>query len=121
MHICNAPFCNTPRDQYRAWCKVHRKEREQYKIKPYYELLPLWAIKRCKVHGLITRKDVYINPSSNAKRCLICKPSIKISAEKQKQYNLKYSEYRRESRLEKRYKIGIQEYEDLLILQNQLL
>ena len=115
--LCNAPFCQNTRNPNHAWCGKHRWEREKYKVSCYREILPLWAAKRCIKHGLIKFKDTYINPCNNAKRCLICIPSIKVCPKKQKQYNQKSDLRRKNWRLKKRYGISIEQFN--LILQSQ--
>lgn len=114
--ICNAPFCENSRNYNHAWCPSHRWEREKYKVKHFKELLPLWAVKRCKKHGLLRASQTYYHPTQKGYRCLQCVPAY--DSEVQKKYTGRYVEYRRNHRLKARYKITIQQYEVLLKSQN---
>ena len=109
--ICNAPFCTNTRNKKHSYCGIHRWERETYKVKAYKELLPLWAIKRCKAHGLLKLSQTYYHKSSKCHRCSLCKPPY--NPEIQKRYTGRYTEYRRNHRLKARYQITLEEY-DLL-------
>jgi len=119
--VCNAPFCLNSRNPNLAWCGEHRWEREKYKVKFYKELLPLWAIKRCPVHGFLRPSQVYVNPSSKQRRCRSC-DSIRQKSSycpiKQKKFNIKAGPVRQESRLKKRYGISSVDYHLILTKQN---
>lgn len=114
-HICNAPFCNNSRNYNHAWCGEHRWEREKYKVKSYKELLPLWSVKRCKVHGLL-RLD-QCSKKYKGYICKLCNTQFR-TPEKQKYYNDKYFLKRKNWRLLQRYGITIDHYNSLLIKQN---
>lgn len=92
MHICNAPFCNNPRNYNHAWCGQHRWEREKYKVKPYKEL-PLFKKPKPK-------KAIPYCPTKN------------------KENTIKYSLSRKNSRLKKRYGMSNDAYQTLLLKQN---
>lgn len=87
--ICNAPFCKNTRSRNNAWCPFHRWEREKYKIKPFKQIQ-------------------LFNPKITKK--------YKPTKEKQKFYNKKYSDYRRNYKYLKRYGITFTKYQELLIL-----
>lgn len=114
--ICNAPFCKTHRNKNHAWCPIHRWEREKYKVKPYKEVLPLWAGRRCNTHGLIRISDTSFRKTVGA-TCKLCNQS-KYCPDKQKKYIKKYTRRQANWRLNKRYGITIEEYESLLENQN---
>lgn len=118
MYICNAPFCMNQRNYNHAWCPTHRWEREKYKVKPYKELLPFWCLKRCDLHGYLTPQQIYINPANNSKICRLCKKQIPYCPIKNKEYTVKYSSSRKNSRLKKRYGIDFEIYQALLLKQN---
>lgn len=118
--LCNAPFCQNTRNYNHAWCGEHRWDREKYKIKPYKELLPYWCLKRCDLHGYLKPNKVYINPANKSKLCIQCTKDNAPPYDpiKQKFYNDRYPEKRKNMRLQKRYKISIDDYQKLLIKQN---
>jgi hypothetical protein len=119
MHICNAPFCNNPRNYNHAWCGEHRWEREKYKVKPYKELLPLWSAKRCPVHGLL-RLD-QCSKKLKGYICKLCSHEYQknyFTPEKHKHYNEKYFLTRKDTKLKKRYNMSLVEYESMLKKQN---
>lgn len=116
--LCNAPFCQNTRNPNHAWCGEHRWEREKYKIKPYKELLPFWCLKRCDVHGYLKSHQVYVNPANKSKICIQCKEKIPYCPVKQKYYNDKYFDKRKNWRLKQRYGIDTDEYQLLLKKQN---
>jgi len=112
-HICNAPFCNNSKKNNKsAYCGVHEWERTKFNIKAYKELLPLWAVKRCKKHGLIRAGQSYKILNSNSYRCTLCKyhNSWKPSAA--------YREVQKDRFLKKRYGINNHDYEKMLLSQN---
>ena len=113
--ICNVPFCNNSKKNTKsAYCGSHEWERTKYKVKAYKELLPLWAVKRCKVHGLIRQNQCYKILNSNRYRCKLCKyhNSYKPTDKNKK--------YRQEQFLVKRYGINKQQYETILLYQNNV-
>lgn len=116
--ICNAPFCQNSRNINHGYCGKHRWERSKYKISVYKELLPIWAAKRCKTHGLIRFDQVYINPNNKSKMCLKCKIKVYYCPKKAKEYNFKYNNKRRNDRLIKHYKLNISEFQNILSKQN---
>lgn len=89
--ICNAPFCENPRNRNHAWCPVHRWERFKFKIKPFKQIQ-------------------LFNPK--------IKKTLKLTKEQNKRYNQKYSNYRRNQQYLKRYGVTREYYLKLLDLYN---
>jgi hypothetical protein len=113
--VCNAPFCDNPRNKNHAWCPVHRWEREKYKVKPYKELLPFWCGKRCPFHGLIKINDTTFRKNGSTV-CRLCVNS-NYNPSTQKKYQKKYKRRQTNWRLEKRYGISVDFFEKLLFSQ----
>jgi hypothetical protein len=114
--LCNAPFCQNSRNLNHAWCPEHRWDREKRKIKPYKELLPYWIIKRCDIHGLLTSHQVTINKKGST-YCRAC-VNDKHDPIKQKKYHGKYKSRTTQWRLKKRYSICSNDFDLLMIKQN---
>jgi Recombination endonuclease VII len=79
--ICQAPNCENPRDikQRSSLCVMHRVRRSRYKS---FDLplkikdnLPPGIVKICKIHGELTEKQIYYNPSGKYcwPQCIMCK------------------------------------------------
>lgn len=118
--ICNAPFCENTRNKNHAWCPIHRWERHKFKVKVYKELLPLWSVKRCEIHGLLRKHEVRKNHKIySCKACIKTnwKPYDSIAA---KNYNERYTERRKDRRLKKRYKTSLEEYNSILFSQKNV-
>lgn len=114
-HICNAPFCdNSKKNTKSAYCGAHEWERTKFNIKAYKELLPLWAVKRCKKHGLIRQSQSYKILNSNSYRCRLCKYKNNYKP------NESYKKIRQDRFLQKRYGINNDSYEKILTSQNNV-
>jgi hypothetical protein len=127
MSNCIAPFCELPKyihnNKSHGYCRYHLNERARYKVKSYKELLPLWAFKRCKVHGLLNYDHVYTHKIKNknhflCKRCtksyvnsLYCPIKAKVIYQKRKQY-------KKDRELKCLYGINLKDYQSKLISQN---
>ncbi len=112
--LCSVPFCNNNISFERAFCSFHVNEMKRNKIKKFKELLPLWAVKNCKVHGFLKPSQCETHPAYQVKVCKQCrtlnrKPHIlteKIKIQFRKN-NFKF-----------KYGITIEEYNKLLKIQN---
>ena len=122
MRHCVVPFCdkNTPRSKDR-FCSSHRNEFFIRKLTPFKELIPLWAFRKCKIHGFLKFQDWYFNKTNNTFNCKVCKLSqikknycpIKRKAKLQKEKNTN-----RNSAMKRRFGISINDYESILSKQN---
>ena len=128
MILCNAPFCQNPKyhknGKYRTWCKQHISERTTFKVKAYKEVFPLWAVKRCKVHGLLKLHETYLHRLSKDASSLLCKKCTKsyinsrYDPEKEKVRNAKRASQKRNRELKCLYGITLDEYNKMLKGQN---
>lgn len=114
--ICNAPFCqNTIKYTKSKYCAPHQIERQQLKITAYKELLPLWSVKLCQIHG-------YLRPSQTVKRLnknqYICKLCQKSHRQPKFPISDKSKAWRKEKYLIARYGINQKDYDNILISQN---
>lgn len=119
MYICNAPFCSNQRHYNHAYCGKHRWEREKYKVKTYNELLPLWSIKRCHIHGLLRPDQCF--KKLKGFLCKDCNQEYQkkyFTPERNNHYNKKYFLTRKDTKLQKRYGITLENYNSLLAKQN---
>jgi len=112
------PFSQNTRNPNHAWCSEHRWEREKYKIKSYKELLPFWCLKCRDIHGYLKTHQVYVNPANKSKICIQCKDKVPYCPIKQKKYADRYTDYRKNWRLNQRYGINSNKYQELLQKQN---
>lgn len=103
MSICIVPFCENIKKGKNLKCYFHIREQEKLNIKPYKELLPLWAKKRCKIHGLLRSNQVY----QYGNKCKLC-----VTA-----YD-KNNPIKQNTNLIKRYGASFSEYEKILQSQN---
>ncbi len=116
--LCNAPFCqNTIKYSKSKYCSPHQIERQKLKITAYKELLPLWSVKLCKIHG-------YLRPSQTIKRLnknqYICKFCAK-NHRQPKPFTSELSKARKKERaLIKLYGIDQKCYDEILKRQNNL-
>src|ERR1700679_2451550 len=120
LYRCNVPFCESTRDYKHSICPAHRWENTKFNVKKYREILPVWALKRCKKHGLLTKDEVYKNPSHKNFFCWYCvvkcrKPHDSI---KRKEYYKINSTRMKNRDLKKKYGLGLQEYNLMLLNQN---
>jgi hypothetical protein len=118
--LCNVPFCENTRNRNHGLCATHRWEKDKRNIKTYKELLPIWCLKRCNVHGLLRADQTYKNPSHKG---FVCKQCISdkrppYSAEHYKKYHNRYLTRCKNWQLQKEYGISLDDYNQMLINQN---
>lgn len=119
---CSVPFCDkfTSRSKDR-FCSSHRHEFFIRKITPFKELVPLWAFRKCKIHGFLKFHDWYFNKSNNTFNCKICR-LIQIKNKycpiKRKTKLQKEKQTNRNSALKRNFGIDQKDYEILLAQQN---
>lgn len=128
MKLCNAPFCKNPKyihqGKSKGWCLEHICERIKFKVRSYKELLPLWAFKRCQVHGLLNFDQCYIHKNPGKTDRFICKYCTKsyinsrYCPEKEKIRNAKKASQNRNRELKCKYGITLPEYNAILQSQN---
>jgi hypothetical protein len=116
--ICNAPFCRESIKYAKSkFCSPHQIERQKLGITAYKELLPLWSLKRCKIHG-------YLRPSQCFKRLnknqYICKQCQKTHRQPDFRPSEKTKTLRKHNNLIKRYGITQKEYDSILLSQNNV-
>ncbi len=113
VHICKAPFCeNSKKYTKSAYCGKHEWERTKFNVKAFKEVLPLWSIKRCKIHGLLKPSEVQKRKDRTAVNILYtCKYCLKPSSYKPTD---SYKETRQDRFLVKRYGIDRKQYEETL-------
>lgn len=98
------------------------RERTKYKVKQYIEVLPVWAVKRCSKHGLLTRLQC-LSEQRNQFRCRQCS-----SANKKKNYcpakinaqNVKLWPLRKKQLYKRKFGLTHQEQETMLKKQKNL-
>jgi hypothetical protein len=90
MSICSVPFCQKVKKPRHCLCYAHLWETQKYHVKRFRQIL-------------------LFNPK---------KPNKKVSSEKQKIYNQRSKIKRDNWRLQKRYQISLDEYNNLLQKQN---
>ena len=124
--ICKVPFCeNTIAKKSYVYCWIHRAEREKYKAKKMEFVMPLWAVKNCKIHGYLKKRetiDCFSNPSGiNSPKCKKCKnekrPYCPI---KMKVFNDANKEKRRHQMLLRNFKLSLEQFNAMAISQNHL-
>lgn len=118
---CQVPFCNkiTPRSKDR-FCSMHRNEFFIRKISPYKELPPVWAFRKCKVHGWQKFEDFYYNKANlsyTCKSCLLKLLKSKYCPIKRKQKLIREQQRTRNNDIKKKF--GITQDQYLLILEKQ--
>lgn len=127
MKPCSAPFCPNPmyfNKKYYTYCTEHLAERAKYKVKAYKEVLPLWAFKRCKVHGLLNFDQVYIREVKgkligyHCKKCTKTYINKHYDPAKAKIQNAKKAAQKRNRELKCIYGITLDDYHTLLKSQN---
>lgn len=129
MNFCNAPFCPNPKYIHKGksygYCSQHISQRMKYKVKAYKELLPLWAFKRCQIHGLLNYDQVYPHYNNQLKKtlydCMYCSRSYKNKAYcpiEAKAINAKKASQKRNRELKCVYGITLDEYNEILKSQN---
>lgn len=120
LYICNVPFCKNKRSGRKGYCGAHLYEREKRGIKQFQEVLPLWAVKRCNVHGLLRLNQVTkTKPRANGKITYICRACRRLQNSYLARQPLTKKK-RREVILKKRYKITQKQYEVLLSRQGNV-
>ncbi len=127
MKLCNAPFCPNPpyihKNKSYGYCSQHLHERLKFKVKAYVELLPLWAFKRCKVHGLLNFDQSYLHKSKGnpvrfrCKKCTLSYINSIYDPEKAKISNAKKSSQKRSRELKCVYGITLDDYHTMLASQ----
>ena len=118
---CNVPFCDQNRPYSRSYCSKHRWEFEKLKITAYKELLPLWAFKRCKKHGLLNYDQVCFHKTSGLWLCDKCTKYNKnknYDPIKMKEYVKIHAKHRKNYALKKNHKLSLDDYEIMLKNQN---
>ena len=130
MKLCKAPFCQNPAHtrpgsgKLEGWCKEHIAERNKFNVRAYVELLPLWAFKRCKVHGLLNFDQCYRHKMKGKPHRFICRlctmsyVNSQYCPNKAKASQVKRASGIRNARLKCIYGITLDEYNKILESQN---
>lgn len=120
--ICNVPFCENLKKHSSGLCSQHCYEQDKYKIKAFRELLPIWAVKRCKKHGLLRINQV--SPGKiNKNLCKLCAKEHNkknYNKEQKRQYMNKRYEHNKFLKIKKLYGISKREYLEKLNKQNHV-
>jgi hypothetical protein len=121
--LCSAPFCqNTIVKKSYVHCWVHRAEREKYNIKRMEFVMPLWAVWKCKMCGPLNSHQVTKiskwHPTHYCRKCRAEKR--KYCPIKNKIDMQKNGDKRKSAKLQKTYKITLEDYNVMLIMQNNL-
>ena len=118
---CNVPFCESSRLDKNGFCSFHLKENRQYKHTKFRELLPLWAFKRCNIHGLLHFDFVYQHKSTKSFYCKKCQKSYvnKIyNPDKAKMIRSERYFAKKSREMQSIYGITLQDYKNFLLKQN---
>lgn len=116
QHPCKAPFCDGFIKYTKSkYCSYHQIERQTLGIKAYKEILPLWSIKRCKLHGYLRPSQCIKRLGKNQYICKLCQKSHRQPSFKKSQ---KTYERNKDRHLIRRYGITLKDYNKILNKQN---
>lgn len=115
--ICNVPFCENKKVICKGvghgMCYKHKHERTKYNMPSFKEVLPLWCVKRCRNHGLLSPRQC-LSPVKNSSgsivyRCRIC--SREYERNLRNQSHLK--DQRKNNALKMSYGITLSDYKEM--------
>jgi len=121
-NICNVPFCQNLKKKNSGLCSSHNYENSKFNQKMFKDLLPIWAVRRCKKHGLLRLSDTNSN-KNNKFVCKYCTKEINnknYNKEYQRIYMNKRYEHNKFLRLKKIYGISKTQYYEKLENQNYI-
>lgn len=128
MKLCNAPFCPNPKyihaDKTKGWCLFHLGERAKFKVKIYKEILPIWAVKRCDIHGLLRPSQAYLHQAKgkylgyHCKKCTSGYMKERYDPNQAKIANAKKKNQKRNRELKCLYGITLDQFDSILAGQN---
>ena len=113
---CTVPFCDKNKTYNRTYCYFHFKEFKQSKLKKFKELLPLWAIKRCEIHGLLKPSKCETHPAYNSQVCKQCRKMKRKPHVLTDKIKLQF----RKNNFKFKYGITLEQYHELLKIQNNV-
>jgi len=125
-NICKAPFCPNDRYENSSYCYPHMTERLLYEVTQHKEVLPAWAVKRCKKHGLLTSKQARRDKTrtgESAYRCGQCARDVKkkgYNPEKERAYRKSREGYTKKYGYLKKFGLTFEEQDALLQSQSNL-
>lgn len=123
-NVCKVENCDRPKDksQGSSMCVMHRVRWSRHKshdlpVKPGF---PDGIVKKCKIHGMLSRDEAYLNGKNNHYQCRYCKKDALKRFESKNPNREQTRNYIHIGRGSKRIAVPKQTYEKMVLNQNNL-
>ncbi len=120
---CEVPFCKKYSSRTKdRFCSAHRSELQRRKITPFKQIMPFWAVYKCKVHSYLPLSSCYINSTTKqlyCKACVLKHRKDNYCPLKKKKYERKKRKQIKSSQLKTKYNISYRDYLQKLLTQNK--